>query len=206
MLRVKSLIIGITGSVGIGGTLLGSSYHTSKKTIWDEVKEDVLDVNYKNTFIKEWTELHQLLKSESNEKINENAKLAEIKTKSDSTHDSLREWCKEEYSKTYSSIFWEDKSSTKDLVHKYCTFTIAKKLGNDKIFTNSDQEAIKAKIKQINADKDSKQDFQLEKDISDVQENDWNKLLLWCESKYKNGYQGQNQNKWKLVDKYCKKD
>lgn len=200
----KHLAISLFASSGIGAGTLGIGYFSTKKTIFDLCKERVLESDINEDLSEEWKEIYKKLENKKvsspiDDEINKSEDLKIV-----NSYLGLKDWCKDKYENIYYSIFSKENNLTKNLVEKYCVLEIKEKL-KGKIFENDKDSAIDTKFLDLKSHSDSEINGFLDDELEKVKlQEEKNGLFKWCESRYSEGYRGNN-NKWKLVYKYCSK-
>lgn len=192
-MSIKNWVISGLITSGIGSGLLGTSHYATKRTILDDFGNNVLrgEKEGESEFDEEWKLLKAKLNKLEDTKLKKD-ELFEIKNSSDEK--SLKKICESKYEETYFNIFTSSNNKTKEFVENYCTYKISEKLGENKLIEEGDAND---KLNQLKQDKEENE----LKNIKDSKD-----LVNWCKSNSDKGYQGEEKNNWKLINKYCVKN
>lgn len=189
---LKNLIFSGIGTSLIGSGMLGSGYYSSRVTIMEEINNDYLDTE---KFDNEWGKLYESLTNK----------------KGIVDKDDLKKWCKSKYSETYSSIFGSKSKEYIDEIKNNCVYKLSSKLKeNSEIFSGESDEEITKRLNEIK-EKLTREESLNEKELEEIKKdgdlNNYKSILFnACESKYNQGYQGDEDKRFLFTKKYCTKN
>lgn len=205
-----STISGLVVS-GIGGGLLITNHSTGEtiQSKWSNVKFLKTDSS------KGWEELTKKLKTDL-EAQNGKVKSSVFAGIGNISKDNLKNACRNNLQTKYKNFFGEKEGLVNDYKN-YCSITFKELISEEKILKkdSSLNSKVSEKWESLKKHKNKNSNFELSSEFSsllasdnsasDTSQNDNNseKLLGLCEKKYSEYFEGDDDNNWKSMEKYC---
>lgn len=191
------------GSVLTSGaaTVFGGFYYNSRETIGDKFKNECLPTNL-NTSDDAWDIAQEKFKNLSS--VNEAWKTLHenIKVKNEEKN-LLKDFCSQEYSKTYKDMFYTYENGIIEELQKHCHISIKEKYKQKTIKEKSEFGDKVKNLEKSEAKINTKSLREVKESLNTQTQKKEEKLKNWCSENYEKPYLGEMNDIYIDFKEYC---